>query len=158
MSAQSQRLWNQLVAEFRQACLLRREGKEDEAARVLEGTLPRQIASWSREDKRSADEKRAALETMFESERATIDSYLFAHEAMATRLTNALVPALRQQLSEDIQRAFSTVSRDTSFARPLRQSLPPANRVRFDDIPAVIDTLLAQQRQADYSPQPVFCQ
>ena len=56
----SQMLWGQLVADYRQACLLRREGRAEEARGIVSEKLPQTIALWSREDTRSAAEKKAA--------------------------------------------------------------------------------------------------
>jgi hypothetical protein len=88
---------------------------------------------------------------MFDTERTSIDSWLFAHEALATRLSDTLIPALRQQVAEEIREAMSDRSQPRA-GRPSNSRLP---RVRFDDIPGVIDALLAQQ-QADYGAKPAF--
>ncbi len=147
----SQTLWKQIVADYRQACLWRREGREADAARIINEKLPASIAAWSQSDTRTPAEKKVALEAMFDTERTSIDSWLFAHEALATRLSDTLIPALRQQVAEEIRDAMSDRSQPR-LGRSTNSRLP---RVRFDDIPGVIDALLAQQ-QADYGAKPNF--
>jgi hypothetical protein len=153
----SQTLWHQLVADYRQACWLRREGREGEANGIVNEKLPQSIALWSREDNRSATDKKAALETMFSSEQAAIDSWMFAHQMLANRLTESLIPALRQQVGEEMRDALanrpaSTIapSGGSHSARSIR-----SERIRFDDIPGVIDALLSQQA-ADYGARPAL--
>lgn len=151
----SRPLWNQIVAEYRQACWLRREGRESDAARVINEKLPVIIAAWSQADTRSAADKKIALEAMFETEQTSVDSWLFAHQTLATRLTDALIPVLRQQVGQEVRQVLA----DQPQPRPNRSAQPAGERgtrrIRFDDIPAVIDALLAQQ-QADYGPKPAF--
>lgn len=151
----SQALWRQVVADYRQACVLRREGREPEAGKLIDEKLPGSIAAWSKADSRSPADKKTVLEAMFETEQTSIETWLFAQHTLASRLGDTLIPALRQHVSEEIREAMAgrstpSGSRSKGFAS-LRSP-----RVRFDDIPAVIDTLLAQQ-QADYGRTPAFC-
>lgn len=149
----SQTLWKQVVTDYRQACVLRREGRETEAGAIIGERLPASIAAWSRADTRSASDKKSALESMFEMERASMDSWMLANESLAAQLSRTLIPALREQVAEEI--------RESMRSKPLTPNrlggAPSAgfDRVRFDDIPGVIDTLLAQQ-QADRGPRRAY--
>ena len=152
-SSSSQTLWTQLVADYRQACLLTREGRAEEARGIVNEKLPQKIALWSREDTRSAAEKRSALEVMFSSEQISMDSWFFSHQALTNRLAQTLIPAIRQQISQEMREAFAHHPLDRMSNSVSGTSKP--ERIRFDDIPAMIDSLLAQQA-ADYGPRPEF--
>jgi hypothetical protein len=150
----SQLLWGQLVADYRQACLLRRAGREEEARGIVSERLPQTIALWSREDTRPAADKKAALETMFSSEQMNMDSWLFAHQALTSRMAETLIPAIREQVGQEMRSAFAQQAASRG-ARPDPDAAKSTHgeRIRFDDIPGVIDALLAQQA-ADFSPRP----
>jgi len=148
----SQVLWSQLVADYRQACLLRREGRDEEARSIVNDKLPQAIALWSREDPRSAAEKKAALELMFSSEQASLDSWLFAHQALTNRMAKTLIPAIREQIGQEVREAFAQQA-SGRMSRPGVDRGESCKRIRFDDIPGVIDALLAQQA-ADFGPRP----
>ena len=152
-SRNSQILWSQLVAEYRQACLLRREGRAEEAQGVVSEKLPQTIALWSRDDARSEAEKKAALGKMFSNEQISMDSWFFAHQALTNRMAQTLIPAIRQQIGQEVRQAFALHASDRMSNSATGASKP--ERIRFDDIPAMIDSLLAQQA-ADYGPRPTF--
>jgi hypothetical protein len=156
----NQSLWRQLVAEYRQACWLRREGREAEANQIVNEKLPVCIANWSNQDGRTAVEKKAALETMFSAEQSNVDSWLFAHQMLAGKLSSSLLPAIRQQVGEEVREMLSTQSHPRTPAKQSRWGegrTGGSQRVRFDDIPAVIDSLLSEQA-ADYGARctPIF--
>jgi len=160
----NQELWNEVVADYRHACLLRREGQNAEATRIINEKLPKATAAWSREDSRTATEKKAALEAMFSSEQTGIDSWIFAQQALASKVADRLIPALCQgvgeQLHDMIRSQFQALQGRLDRSREVQNSrgpavLPVSPRIRFDDIPSVIDALLAEQT-ADYGPAPAF--
>lgn len=150
----SQALWKQVVADYRQACVLRREGREIEASKLIDEKLPVSIAAWSKADPRSPADKKTILEAMFESEQTSIETWLFAQHTLASRLSDTLIPALRQHVSDEIRDAMAAPG-SLRTRRTSGVSYGRAARVRFDDIPAVIDTLLAQQ-QADYGARAAY--
>jgi hypothetical protein len=151
--------WNQIVVDYRQACLLRREGMAEEAGRLINEKLPKSIATWSREDRRSPQEKKNALRSMFSTEQSSIESWLLVHRTFASKLTDTLIPALRRQVGEEVRQALSgqaqtfseTGASDDSILGHGQRSEP----IRFDDIPGVIDALLAEQ-QDDFVRRPAF--
>lgn len=150
----SQLLWSQIVADYRRACFLRRQGHEEEARGIINGKLPDTVARWSREDDRPEADKQVALQTMFSTEQFEVDSLLLTHKALTEKLTETLIPVIRQQVSEEVCATLEHYTANSSHWPPVgsRPSLPTLNRrerVRFDDIPAVIDKIIVEQSQ-DY--------
>jgi hypothetical protein len=160
-SNESQRLWNQIVADFRLACFLRREGKQSEATQIIQEKLPLTIARWSQVDSRSSSDKQAALKTMFATEQGQSESSDYTPQALAAKLADSLLPALRRHVSEELREGIAQQFRSwqNNFLLSNRASGngQSSRRVRFDDIPGVIDVLLAEQ-SADWAPpQRVAC-
>jgi hypothetical protein len=153
---ESQRLWGQLVADFRLACMLRREGKQAEANQIINEKLPITIARWSQVDGRSSSDKQAALKAMFADEQGHGESVDYAPQVLAAKLADSLLPALRRHVSEELREGIAQQFRSwqNSFLLSNRASGNGQNsrRVRFDDIPGVIDALLAEQ-SADWAPR-----
>ncbi len=58
-------LWRVIEDAVREACLLRAEGRPDEAAEILQHRLPPMIAEWSRTSGRTPDACRQSLRDMF---------------------------------------------------------------------------------------------
>ena len=141
------------MAEYRQACLLKREGRAAEAQGIVNESLPQTIALWSREDPRSTVEKKAVLEKMFSSEQVSMASWVSAHQALTNRMAQTLIPAIRQQIGQEVRQAFALQAADRMSNSASGAS--KSERIRFDDVPAMIDSLLAQQA-ADYGPRLAF--
>ncbi len=91
---------------------------------------------------------------MFTSEQTSIDSWLFAHQALTHRMVDTLIPVIRQQIGEEVRGAFAKQANAQSEPHGAAHA-GSAPRVQFDDIPGVIDTLLAQQA-ADYGARPTL--
>ena len=157
-------LWDEIVRNFRRACLLKRVGKAAEAGVVLNDTLPKTIAAWSRSDPREGATKREALAVMFREEQRHADEdfavkQLAAHKAMA-----AVLPGLRSGLMRELKESVleelalegntfrsaeaSRFNRDASWVQA-------RSRIKFDDIAGVIDTVQAEQ-MADFGARPAF--
>ena len=55
-------LWMSLVDQFREACVLRRNGRHDESEHLLQTELPSKIATWSKQPMPVGTDRRSALE------------------------------------------------------------------------------------------------
>jgi hypothetical protein len=153
----SQALWNQIVADYRQICILRRQGEEAEAARLVNEKLPQSIALWARQDENNPAQKKAVLKNLFATEHKLLDSMLASQRELAAKLADWLVPAVCQHVSREVREVMTgqfdvlchkLARAKGAFSRPPEPPGPARERVRFDDIPAVIDAVLAEQ-QAD---------
>ncbi len=162
VGARQQELWNEVTASFRDACILRREQHTAEADRLLHEVLPQRISAWSRASLVSATEQKTKLMTMFAEEQKRVDAALAIQQVLTEKLTRDFVPVLCTQVTEELRAAFETQLE--ALRTTLREVRPPAAavpaptsrpRIRFDDIPGVIDALLAEQ-QADYGPRPAL--
>ena len=47
-SGQPEQLWTKIVEDFREACILRKNGRHEESNELLQHILPAEIAEWSR--------------------------------------------------------------------------------------------------------------
>ena len=90
---------------------------------------------------------------MFSSEQISMDSWVSAHQALTNRMAQTLIPAIREQIGQEVREAFALQASDRMSNSASGSSKP--ERIRFDDVPAMIDSLLAQQA-ADYGPRPAF--
>jgi hypothetical protein len=103
---------------------------------------------------------------MFATEQAAIASWMFAYQSMASRLAGQLIPALRKEVGGELRTLitdqFQALADRSGGARsgslsPRPERTRPPERIRFDDIPRIIDAVLAQQ-SADYGRAPAFAQ
>jgi hypothetical protein len=137
------------VAEFNEACRLRREGKQLKTAQILDEKLPRLIARWSQADPRSCFDKQVALKAMFLAEQNRDLATEHASQDLAAKLASTLLPAMREHVSQELRQSIAQEFRGWQnrnlLSRRGPESVPAPPRIRFDDIPAVIDALLAEQ-------------
>jgi hypothetical protein len=162
-----ERTWSKIVTTFREVCILRKQGRLDEAKRILESDLPKMISLWSQSSPEEIVSKRRELENMFRTEEKKIDDAWLVQKLVATRLTEDLVPSLCSQiaagLKEVVTQQLKQAQRPALPVRRLRTpldagvagkespiSMRAANakgsRVPLDDIPGMIDAVLAAQR------------
>ena len=152
-------LWDQITAGFRQACYHRRQGRQAEAASLLERQLPQTIADWSQASPSDPARKKALLLEMFAREQQRVEEAIALQALLARHCAEELIPSLRAELTAEVRRLIEqdvTARAGHSDARmdpktdsqyaPSLGSRP--NRIPFDDLPAVIDAVLADQRGA----------
>ncbi len=109
---------------------------------LLNHDLPGSIAEWSRLDSSDAASKRTRLDAMFQSEQRRLEDVWQIKDLLAQHLTDTLVPQLMQSISSEIKTAMShTLSAEVPAWAPRL----PAARPHFDDIPGIIDQVLAEQ-------------
>lgn len=98
-----QRLWKRIGDDFRQACLLRREGKADEAAEILDKKLPETIAAWSRVSGLRDVERRERLNELFEREQRRVDDIWLSQQIIMRQMRDILIPSLCMQVVEEVR-------------------------------------------------------
>ncbi len=145
--------WDQVVRDFRQFCVLRRQERRADSELILRQSLPQSIAEWSKHDTDNAGVKKARLDAMFQQEQRRIEDACLLNELLSAQLKHEFLPVLCSSVSaivgEELRRAG--IDRD-SDQRPARREpqVPaepaPRSRVAFDDIPSVIDLLLDNDR------------
>jgi len=151
------RLWEQITTGFRQACHHRRHGRQAEATNLLEGALPRTIADWSQASPTEPARKKALLLEMFAREQQRVEEAIALQELVTRHCAEELIPSLRAELAAEVRKLVleqmgppggdpgTWLGRDRDF-HPAPPKKPRPARIPFDDLPAVIDAVLADQR------------
>lgn len=176
-NADRNRLWKRITENFRQACLLRREGKAAEATEILEKRLPEVIAAWSRVSGLREPERRDRLNELFEAEQKRVDDIWLSQQIILRQMRDILIPSLCLQVAEEVREVMELQMEHVTAAlasisqAPTRQIAPPANAglpaatakivklpqmvagagraiPNFDDLPAIIDELISQDLRA----------
>lgn len=149
--------WIRLRGEFRRVCLLRREGRQQEAGRLLAEELPRRIAEWSRLSPETAAHKRVELESMMRDEQRRVDDAWMVQHLVVQRVTEEVVPALIEAIAHEVQAVLSGPAAQRR-AKPILtpgRSGAVAGRVRLDDVEGMIDAVLDQEARRAPALQPV---
>lgn len=141
-NTQSETAWDKVVTLFREACLLRRKRQAQQADLLLSRDLPGSIAEWSRLDSSDPSSKRSRLDTMFQTEQRRLEDVWQIRDLVAQHLTETVVPQLVQSISVEIKSALSPLF---SAPAPVWSPRLPPVRPHFDDIPGIIDQVLADQ-------------
>lgn len=163
-SGQPDQLWSRIVEDFREACILRKNGRHDESNELLQQILPREIAEWAKLPQPAGVNRRTKLEAMFRDEQRRVDDAFFVQRIVTSQLEEHLLPKLCFMVAEEVREAVRNDVRSfgnlpgpskaaagaDSTARPKTAS-PSRPRVRFDDIPGMIDSILREQN-ADLGP------
>jgi hypothetical protein len=152
-SGQPDQLWSKIVDDFREACVLRKNGRHEESNELLQHVLPGEIAAWSRMPMPEGINRRSRLETMFRDEQRRVDDAFFVQRLVTIQIEEHLLPKLcfmvaeevREAVRNDARTAPAPAARPQPHDRPKTQS-PARPRVRFDDIPGMIDSILHDQQ------------
>ncbi len=150
-SGQPDQLWSKIVEDFREACVLRRSGRYEESNELLNHILPGEIAAWARSPLPFGTDRRARLENMFKEEQRRVEDAFFVQRLVTSQLEDKLLPKICFMVAEEVREVVRSDARtapapDASevFRRPTQS--PSRPRVRFDDIPAVIDSIIREQQ------------
>jgi hypothetical protein len=165
MTAMSDKHWNQIVSGFRQACILMREGKIHESNRIIHAELPKSISTWSKTSPKNAASKKMDLVNMFREEQRRVEDTWVIRGMIWNKLNEELVPTICTRVLQEVKqqaREHSPVAR-TNNENPSPRSTPlqltPSDdrpqRIKFDDIPGIIDALHEEYR-LDHAPQPAL--
>jgi len=139
MSANSDtELWQKVLQDFREICILRREGCIDQANQLLQTQLPQSILSWQRATSLDANAQRNCLEEMFQQEMRRFDDVWDIYRFLAQRLENELSRTLHDRMQEEIKKQVIhqlhptlpiQVQNLAGSGRLLRHPHPPYRRV-----------------------------
>lgn len=167
------RLWRRIGDDFRQACLLRREGKSEDATAILEKRLPETITAWARVCGLRETDRRERLNQLFEQEQKRVDDIWLSQQIILRQMRDILIPSLCLQVAEEVREVMelqmeqvNTAIANLSSAPGRRNVSPvaapagtpassmvnlpqvmPAERSsvpNFDDLPAIIDELITR--------------
>jgi hypothetical protein len=144
------RQWEEVVALFRRMCFLRRQGKAAASEAILKHRLPETIAAWSQNSGRDAGAKKAQLDNMFQVEQRRVDDAFSLHELSALQWQEDLLPALVNSLAREIKQTVREQFAAQAARNEESPSFPPSvyrPRIAFDDIPAVIDLIAAEEQR-----------
>ncbi|MEO8429584.1 MAG: hypothetical protein ABI651_21025 [Verrucomicrobiota bacterium] len=164
MTATNDQLWNQVVNGFRQACMLMHQGKTHESNRIIHADLPRSISTWSKISPKDAASKKTDLVNMFREEQKRVEDTWVIRGMIWNQLNEELVPTLCTRVLQEVKeqardQSFSRTNNENPSARstslPLSPSADRPQRIKFDDIPGIIDALHAEYL-SDLSPQPAL--
>ncbi len=144
--------WDQLVREFRRLCLLRRQKKLMESEAILHSDLPRTIAAWSKSFNAEPSVKKSRLDAMFQAEQRRIEDVWVTQELITARMNEQLIPEICSQVVREVRFAVA----DEMAVHNPRVNTPARNeasgtagrskRVAFDDVPGIIDLVLAEEQ------------
>lgn len=99
----TEQLWDKVVGDFRQLCLLRRQKKWIEADIILNSDLPRSIAGWSEVFDGQPTAKKSRLDSMFQAEQRRIDDAWFTMDLISSRLKEEVVPSICAQVTQQVR-------------------------------------------------------
>jgi hypothetical protein len=140
--------WDEVVHLFREYCLAKRARRFEEAERLFKSELSLSIAEWSRLQPGDKDSKRSRLNAMFNAEQKRLSEAWQLKDFLSSSLRSELLPALREEI-----RAVVAVSSEVPTASgSLARRPQAAPRIRFDDIPAALDRILADQGRSTVFP------
>jgi len=143
--------WEEVVSLFRRMCFLRRQGKGAASDHILKQKLPRTIAAWSESCGRDPEVKKAQLDGMFQSEQRRVEDAYTLHELAALRWQEEVIPTLTRALSQEMQRTmreqFALQTAQHAAREPGWAPSGYRPRIAFDDIPAVIDLIVAEEQR-----------
>ena len=154
-------LWQRIVQDYRQLCVLQRQARRAESDRLLRDELPACILAWAEQDDADGAEQARRLDEMFQQEQRRLADVWLLQELMEQRLRTELLPALSARIDAEVRRA---VKRNASclapapVAAPAPQPMPTilplaetssrSTRVPAGDIPSIIDLIFEHERQS----------
>lgn len=74
-TVEAERLWREIAGHLREACILRRQGRHQAAAAILERELPPLIRLWAAESALPSEEAKSRLNRLFNDEQARVESH-----------------------------------------------------------------------------------
>lgn len=159
-------LWQKVVQDYRQLCVLQRQARNEESLPLLQHDLPVSILAWSELDSADGAAKARRLDEMFHVEQTRVADAWLAQELMAQRVRAELLPSLTAQITAEVRKAVTqSVPRTAPVqaARPVQPAVPaprpapataPARpaRVAAGDIASIIDLILEGEQRPNVQP------
>lgn len=140
LSGRATQHWNEITTLFREACVLRRQGRHAAAATILEQQLPPLIRSWAFESRLPAGAAKARLQELFTEEQARVESSWLISRFVTTPtpLTVNATPVMQH---------VAPVAQPVSPARTAAffPQISP-RRIPIDDVVGMLDMVREQER------------
>ena len=144
--------------------MARKEGKEEQANRILSAQLPKSIQEWAGADPRQKSTKQAELRSMFTEENKRVETALVIQDLVAKKLSKEVIPGLlaefRMELAASLENHYRRIE-SLLLRHPGTLQIPDgepnanhgaAPMVKGPDVAAMIDVLLAQRQFDEQDP------
>jgi len=92
--------WQEIQEQFQTICILRREGRDQEAMQLMENRLSPLLANWTNSNQEEGPQKRARLAHLFEEEIKRVDDAWVTKNLLDERLLKPFFDELKQTLAE----------------------------------------------------------
>lgn len=131
----------EIVARFREVCILRRQGRHEAAAEILRGSLPELVRQWAATCTLRAEHAKQHLRALFLAEQERVEqgwivSRFLSGAAPTHRKASVSLARFAHRLAEgQAHDAFADVPR-------------PPERIPLHDVPGMIDYALERERLA----------
>lgn len=142
-NAETARLWREIGIQVREACILRRQGRQHAAATVLERDLPPLIRAWVLASELPSAEAKNRLNQLLDDEQNRVESHWILARFLAEEhgaepaLPRHLraFPAIPAALPAGLGAFFAAPSTDSAALFPTR----PPRRIPIADVVDMID-------------------
>jgi len=166
----SEKIWHEIVEDFRKVCRLRLTGNKKEAEAILNFLLPRRIACWARLSTYERENQEAVLRAMVKAEQREIQQRWLKHHVDADLQRRKLEEKLRRERKElesewavsglvsekvlkdmvpSVLDEIENEQAEESLQHAISQSGPHqrsgGGRIAIDNVEAMIDQLLDHQ-------------
>ena len=131
---QNEQCWQKVVSTFREACLLRIEGYEDEATETLRKRLPGLITTWNQNTRQDTESCRRKLRRLFEVEQKRVRDA----ELLQRLITKKL--ATTESSLRDREPSSSTAPANLGEASDSTGKTKPFMGERRDQVPGKSET------------------
>ena len=157
-TAEADRLWREIAGQLREACILRRQGRHQSAATILERGLPPLIRFWAAATRLPSAEAKARLNQLFNDEQARVESHwiiarFLAENPAADSAVRQLVafPSAPATAPDGQPSFFAPVSSSPAMVFP---AIAP-RRIPIADVVDMIDAARDIDRAAAQSVRPL---
>lgn len=120
--------WEEIQKQFQNICILRREGRNDEAVKLMEKKLSPLLATWTSDNPENGLQKKQRLENLFEEEIKRVDDAWVTKNLLDDRLLQPFLKELTETLRPLVDRIERLEKRSTNDLKG-----------GFDDIPITTD-------------------
>ncbi len=161
-------LWQKVVQDYRQFCVLQRQARREESSRLLQTELPASILEWSEREAADGFAKARRLDEMFQQEQRRVADAWLAQEFMEQRLRTQLLPSLSARIDEEVRKAVTqNAAQLAPVQSPAPRAVPPRSapvtaratensrrpaRVAAGDIASIIDLILEGEQPPNAQP------
>ncbi|MBI1839339.1 MAG: hypothetical protein HYR88_00610 [Verrucomicrobia bacterium] len=135
------RIWSQVVSEFRQVCLLKRQGKVEESERLLSGELTRNIALWSQEAPQDATTKRQTLHDMFVAEERRVEDAWQIQQMVLNEMRESVAAQVRAQIREELEAALAAYQPPPPQPPEPTRASEPSPEMASEDAPIAASSI-----------------